>query len=738
MNRLSAGLLLACCTVALAQPVPPVNPATPRPRTALVLSGGGARGAAHIGLLRALEQQQIPIDMVVGTSMGAIVGGLYASGLSPDELAQTFLDVEWSDAFTDRPPRRNLSFRRKQDDDEPLFQFELGMGREGLVLPRGLVAGQKLGLALRLATLHVADVDDFDDLPVPFRCVATDLSSGETVVLGRGDLADSIRASMAVPGAFPPVELDGRTLVDGGLVQNLPIAVALEMGAERIIAIDVATPLGAFKKQGSVVEVAAQTFSVLTEQNMLEQRALLRPQDLLIVPDLEEFRSANFRALEPLMQRGLDTGRVLVDTLRRFAVGAEEYRQFLERQRGRRGPHPGGLSIDSIEVVGNSRVHPKLIKRRIRVREGGSLDLATLRDDIQQIYQIGEFEQVDFDVQRQHGKTHLRLTPKDKSWGPYYLRFGLALEADFEGTGEFSALAQFTRTHINRFGAEWKSILSVGDLDAIRTEFYQPLGYSGFWFVSPRVELSRREDQVPDEKGVLFPARNDFALARLDLGVQFKSYGELRVGLQRGTVSSKFSLPAASGRIEADVGGLLSTLTLDRLDNANFPGSGSFVEVEAYVSREDFGADLDYDRVALSWAQAGSFRGGHTLVGQLRYGSSLGSTLPTHDAFRLGGFLRLSGFSPNVLRGNVSGYMSLTYYNQIGRLPGPIGTGFYVGGALEAGNVWQDNAQVSLGDLRPAALVFFGADTIIGAVYLGYGRADGGEDSFYLFLGRPF
>ena len=209
LSWIAALALSAAPSLAIAPAAAPEDEA--RPRVGLVLSGGGARGAAHVGVLRVLEELRVPVDYVVGTSIGAVVGGLYASGSSPQTIRGSFEEVDWEDLFTDRPPRKNISFRRKQDDDEDLFRLELGIKRRGLVLPAGLIAGQKLSFLLRKMTLHAAGVDDFDRLAIPFRAVATDLDSGEMVVLGGGDLAEAIRASMAVPGVFTPVELDGRT-----------------------------------------------------------------------------------------------------------------------------------------------------------------------------------------------------------------------------------------------------------------------------------------------------------------------------------------------------------------------------------------------------------------------------------------------------------------------------------------------------------------------------------------------
>lgn len=736
---------------------PPIPEGTegraPRPRVCLALSGGGARGVAHVGVLKVLEEMRIPVDCIAGTSMGAIVGGLYASGMSPESIERAFLDADWEDLFNDRPPRRNLPFRRKQDDDLPLFQFEMGIKKRGLVLPGGLVAGQKLDFLLKRLTLPVAAVEHFDELPIPFRAVATDLDSGELVVLDRGNLADAVRASMAVPGAFTPLVLDGRTLVDGGLVRNLPVDIARGLGADRVVAVNVTAPLGGAEAAArgagrgrTVLDVAVRTIDVLTDQNVERQRRLLNDRDLEIRPELEDVGATEFARVPELVGLGEEAARAVVSRLSVFATGEREYEAWRNATRARRGTGAAWVPVDAVHVTALDRLDPRILTRRIRTEAGSPLDVDVLRRDLERVYELGEFERVEFRLERERAtdRTRLAIDAKEKSWGPYFLRVGLGLQADFEGTGEFDALADLTRTQVNSRGGEWKTRLTIGETNSIFTEFYQPLDFGGFWFAAPRVTLERRTFDFFDGgvagagSDLLEEVRIDRFEVGTDVGVQLRSWGEIRGGIHRGRILAKsLTSPDTFGRARIQTGEWRGSVIVDRLDNANFPRSGRLFATGLVLSREAVGADLEFDRLEATYVEAGSFRR-HTLLGRLQYGSALGSTPPFFAEFRLGGFLQLSGTPPGRLSGRTLGVGQLVYYARVGRLPGAVGEGVYTGFSIEAGNVWDDRTQPDVGDLRPAGSVFAGVDTRFGPIYVGYGRTDQDEDSFYLFLGRPF
>lgn len=744
-RRVRAPVLIGLAIAALAIGAPlaetPATPGEPaggtarRPVTALVLSGGGARGLAHVGVLEVLEELRVPVDMVVGTSMGAVVGGLYASGRTPQELRAEIEAVDWEDLLNDRPARKNASFRRKEEDNLALFGFEIGLSRKGLALPSGLIAGQKLGFLLRRITLHVAGSRDFDQLPIRYRAVAVDLANGEVVALEHGSLVDSMRASMAVPGAFTPVEIEGRLLVDGGVKANLPVSVARSLGAERIIAVDISTPLRRIEGNRSAFEIAMQSFEVLTQQFIDQERALLDDEDLLMLPDLGDLKSTSFSQARELRALGEAAARARAADLARFSVGEEEWARH--RALHRAAPLAEGLNVDAIRVVGLERVDERQVLHRLRTRAGQPLDLALLQEDLALIYEIGEFEKVDFDIIPEGPTTALVIRAREKGWTLGTLRFGLGLESDLEGDGRFRAVALYRQSQLNARGAEWRTIGSIGSVNEIATDWYQPLDFRGTFFVNPALRATGQEVRYRTLEGGRLDVDTQEQQARLDFGAVISDASEIRAGVYRGTIELEAQLLQGTIPIEIDTGGYFFQAAVDQLDNARFPRRGIAAGIAVEFSREELGATDEYERIQVEALQALTL-GKSTWIGRVVYGGDLGSTLPGYAEFSVGGFLFLSGFPLGERSGSQLYFGNLAYYRQIARLPSGLGGGLYIGASAEVGNVWEEGERPSFGEAIQAGAIFVGADTILGPLYLGYGRAEGPADALYLFLGRLF
>src|ERR1700723_4286678 len=340
MGKLAKRLGLVCALAASYQWVyaaaPPNAPAAPpaevRPRICLVLSGGGARGMAHIGVLKVLEELKVPIDCIAGTSMGAVVGGLYASGMSAAQIDTTMRWVDWQEAFRDLPPRRDLAFRRKQDDRNFLVDLPLGLKHGKILLPKGFIQGQKLQETLRQLTLPFSNSTDFDRLPTPFRAVSTDLETGDAVLLDKGDLSIAMRASISAPGVFAPVDYEGRLLVDGGLADNLPIDVARAMNADILIVSDVSFPLHDRAQLDSALSISNQMLAILLRKDSDRQKSTLGPKDVLIEPNLGLTPATDFTAAVSVISRGEDAARAATAALEAYGVGDTAYREYLARR----------------------------------------------------------------------------------------------------------------------------------------------------------------------------------------------------------------------------------------------------------------------------------------------------------------------------------------------------------------------------------------------------------------------
>ena len=704
-----------------------------RPSIGLVLSGGGARGAAHAGVLEVLEELRIPVDYIAGTSMGAVVGGLYACGMSPQEIQTNLRAIDWDDVFNDSPPRRHLPFRRKLVDQVALFDFELGLGRRGFELPAGLVAGQKLSYLLETLTLSSAGAANFDELPVAFRAVATDIDTGKRVVMWKDNLAEAMRASMAVPGAFTPVDRDGMTLVDGGLVCNLPVDLVRSLGADIVIAVDISPQAGASRGTKSAATILIESLYLLMDQNAQQQRELLGPADVLVVPDLGDMSPADFRAVSSAIDAGEEGARLATDELARLSISEDDFEIFLERQRCPRTQSCGTGVIDRIQITGKLRADPRIIAGVVKTEVGVPLRIDVLREDLDRIYELGDFDRVSFRLVPTGITQTLLIDVKEKSWGPHFVRMGLSAEADFRGRSEFTALTSFLTTRVNPHGGEWRTELRFGAENGIASEFYQPLDFSGLFFVSPRAGFNQRRFEVFTNGSFDDEYHIGVLECGMDAGIQLRNHGEIRAGTFIGW--RRATTRRGGDADTTKVGGYSASFTIDQLDNLSFPRRGVFASLRGRFFNPKFGSDVSYEKVTVSACTAVS-REDHALVAVVRGGTSLGSVPPIYEQFELGGFLSLSGYERGQLLGPYFALGELIYHYRFVRVPRPFGTGIYAGASLEAGNVWKDAGDVGVDGLRYASSVFIGADTLLGPLYLGFGLAEGGVSSAHICLGR--
>jgi NTE family protein len=703
-----------------------------RPTVGLVLGGGGARGAAHIGVLKELERLRIPVDAIVGTSMGAIVGGLYATGMGATELEQLVGSVDWARALSDEADRRDLSFRRKQDDAQVPMDFELGIRGTELILPKGVIQGQKLDMLLRGLTMPVAEVDDFDRLAIPFRAVASDIEHGEIWVMDGGDLAKSIRASMSVPGVFAPVRIGDRLLVDGGLVGNLAIDVMQGMGVDIIIAVDVEFPLYAEKDLGSALAISEQMLTILIRRETLRQIDILGEQDVLIRPELGVFASTNFGEILNTIEPGEAAVREHADRLSELALDEEAWDEHLANRI--RPSIPQG-SLTFVRVVHDGVLAPEVLESKLSVKVGDPIDHAVLAQNADRLYGLQYYEQVTYRLVEEGEGTGVEYRARTKSWGPTFLQFGLSLEEDFEGTTGFNLAARMTRAGINQLGAEWRSDLRLGTDPRLFSEFYQPLSFDSQWFIAPHVELNQTNINAFSEDDTVARLRLSEAEAGLGFGRELGRIGEFRVGAFRGLGKARVTVgDPALPNIEFDTGGAFARLRFDTLDSARFPRHGLRSDLIWTLSSPGLGADTKFDTIEGELTQTWS-RGKNSLQLGLGYATTLDSNSAIQDYFPLGGFLRLSGLERGEIRGPHAALARLVYYRRIGETSGILDTPIYLGVSAEAGNVWQQRSAMSFDSMLLNGSVFAGLDTFVGPIYLAAGFGEQGKANFYLYVG---
>lgn len=719
-----------------AQPVDAQDPpANKRPRVGLVLGGGGARGAAHVGVLKELERQRIPIDVIAGTSMGAVVGGLYASGMSAAELEELVGSLDWAGALSDKPRRKDLSFRRKQDDAQFPIDLEVGVRGTDLVLPKGVVQGQKLDLLLRELTMRTSHIGDFDDLPIPFRAIASDVERGEAYVMEKGDLARSVRASMSVPGVFAPVRIDGRLLVDGGLIGNLPVDVMQQLGVDVIIAVDVEFPLYSREELDSALTISEQMLTILIRKETLRQIDRLGDRDVLIRPELGVFASTNFGDIVDTIEPGEAATLAQSEKLREIAVDEATYDAYDARRTAQ-------MSSDSrlafVRVVHEGTLAPAVLESRLSVKAGDPIDPQSLAANADRLYGLQLYEHVGYSLVEEDGQTGVEYRATTKSWGPNFLQFGVSLEDDFDGSTGFNIEARLTRAGLNRLGAEWRNDLRLGTDPKLFSEFYQPLSFDSRWFIAPRIEMRQSNLNVFSLDETIARLRVSEAETGLDFGRELGTIGEFRVGAYRGLGEARVKVgDPALPNINFDTGGAFATLRFDTLDNAQFPGSGVRTDLRWTLSRPGFGADSDFDTVEGELASSWS-RGKSTLQFGLSYATTIESDNTVQDFFPLGGFLRMSGLERSEIIGPHAALAKLVYYRRIGDTTGGIlDTPIYFGVSAEAGNVWQTRSDINVDSMMLNGSIFIGIDTFIGPVYLAAGFAEEGQTNFYLFIGEP-
>jgi len=678
----------------------------------------------------------VPVHCVAGTSMGALVGGAFATGMPIKEMDEITGSITTDLIVKERPPRQEWSIRRKQDDYDifvgPEFRYKDGE----LGLAKGLVSGVQLESVLRNLS-RVKGHYRFDDLPIPFRAVATDLVTGEPVVFKEGEIANVMRASMAVPGAVAPAEFDGMMLVDGMLTQNLPVDVAREMGADVIIAVNVGTPLAKREDLKGILGVTAQMLSILTEQNVQRSLAALKPTDILISPELEGFSTGDFDDLVKIAPLGEGAARKVADRLAQLSIPEAEYAELRSRQLRR--IEPDTRPVDEIRFAEMQKVNPESMRAILVTKAGQPIDQRELDLDMRRLYGTGHFEHVKYSFLEEPGRRVLVVDAVETSLGKDTLRLGLGLSADLKGDAFFNLIASFRRPWINQLGGEWRASMQVGRTSSLTTELYQPLRARGDIFVAPHFGYERRTSDLYQGEQRIATYDITSTLAGVDLGTQLGSYGEVRLGLLWGTLEPRLDtgpLALSPGVGEVAQGAAKLRVVMDRLDSLHFPREGWRAGLKVFQSASRLGADVDYTKWDLDGNVAKSF-GNHTFNLGWKFGGALGDEpLPRYDQFQWGGFLQQSGYATGQLTGQSLSFARLMYYHRLFR--STLLEGAYGGVSLEVGKLGsQLVAGSSTGTLRSMSL-FVGGDTPLGPAYLGYGRAQEGFSSWYFYLGRPF
>jgi NTE family protein len=705
------------------------NPDDPRPRIGLVLGGGGARGVAHISIIKELEKLHIPIDCIAGTSMGSLIGGLYASGMTSSELESMVQTMDWKYLMNDDIPRQERSFRRKQDDQLSLAPVRPGIGKSGLKLPSGVLSGEKSIVFLTEKTSNSAGITDFNLLSIPYRAVATDINSGKVVVLGAGNLAMSMRASMSIPGAFTPIEIDGQLLVDGGMVKQVPIDVVREMGADIVIAVDVGTPLTKIDNQSSVLDIANQVTGFLTVGNTEASVATLKGKDILIRPELGDdvtTTSFDLDKIKLALSIGDQAAALASPRLAVLSAPTVPARQILV--------NPNKNSVVSfVELNNKSYYDDKIFESYLSTLKDKPIDYKQIEYLIALIYGQYPLDLLTYQVVSREGKIGLNFTVEPKQTGRFAGEFGMTINSNQNSQSQFGMTVGLLIAPFNPSGGELRTLLTIGDEPSLVGNWYQPLSPGGKYFT--RVGAGYKQSvytfgsifEVPIAQYV----RNELFIAG-GIGRSFSNWGETGVFLE-----------FADGDFEKQIG--IQTFP-DRGYRKRNVGIKFLVDTvdSLYLPRDGMLLDISYLESVNSWGSSDSFRQGNldfigtypfkenAVFGGLRYHDNTGNP-GLQNWYEVGGITNFSAYQLDSV--NVENYaLAFIGYNyRIGQI---MGRNSVVGGTLEYGKIWGQSDLINIDGYQTHGSIFLGFDSWLGLFMAGYGRSLDGASNWFIQLGH--
>lgn len=732
-----------------------------RQKVAVVLAGGGAKGAAHIGVLKALEELRVPVDVITGTSMGSYVGGLYATGMSADEIESFIETVDWNSGYRDRVDRSQRKVQDKEYEDRYQLTTDLGLRWGEVRASRGIVQGQGMLKLLRETTGNLPPFASFDDLAIPYRSVATDIIELKPVVIGEGYLVDAMMASMSVPGALPPYQLNGKMLVDGGVTNNMPVDVAHDLGADVVIAVDIGTEYKDEEDFTTFLTVADQLSNYLVRSTTARQAELLTDEDFFLRPDVGDMETTEFDRMPEAFEKGYQAVMARKEQLQKLSLSSADYQHYIEHKQDVRRDLRYGDEITVEKVVINNHTHysDTLLENRLELQAGQRYTLKQVEQSVQDLYALDRFELVTYRYDEIDGQDALIVDVNEKSWGPNYLNFRFFLEDDFSTDSQYSIGMSTNFTNLNSHGAELRTNFEIGTDKLIEAELYSPFFSSQKTFTTLALTYSNEKRNAPLSgfDDTTLEATKNYApisytewVAQWALGYQDTLWRRFMAGVRYTDGKGELSSVPSFGDVAFERLGGFANYRIDTLDNYSLPRSGFYLDLNYLVSHDKSVGDTifvedqrDEDtsyELGAKMIAAHTFSR-HTLVANIDLGfvESKNSSVPI-DPEEIGGFLNLSGIPRNSLIGQNKVFGSLVYrYRWFDNDFGLFSSPFYIGASLEYGGVWSD-PDIKLPDapLYTAGSVFAGVDSPIGPVMFAYGRTEQNYDSFYLIIGTTF
>jgi NTE family protein len=700
----------------------------------LALGGGAALGLSEIGIIRWMEDNHVPVDRIAGTSMGSIIGAMYATGMSSQEIEKFAEQIKWDEAFRAEPAYPELSYRRKQDRRDYQIEPLLGL-KHGLTGPNGFNPGQRVELLLDRIAYSEYAIHNFDELPIPFRCVATDMLSGQAVVLRDGPLGQAVRASMAIPGVFTPVEVNGRVLADGGMVQNVPVETVREMGVDAVIAVQLQTPPGTREQLETLTGMLSRAVSVMITQNEERSMALA---DAKVTVDTTGFDVTDYGRVKEFIALGYKAAASNSTGLLRYAIQDDAWKQYLSEREARRHRRSEKVAAIAIQVTGSDADTDRRIKNRLTSALHEPLDLDQLDQQLIRIAGEGQFDRLGYEGFLQNGVPALQVTTHEKNYGPPFVDLAVNVDGSGVAAFDFSAGARVTFMDIAHHGGEWRNDFLFGSSNLAASEFYQPIAGSHF-FAAPYVFVSKyaRNSFSGDTRVAVFG--DERGGGGLDFGHDTRR-SEFRIGYE--IFSGKLS-PLIGGEglpiVNGSTGEFRARYIWDGQDSPSVPAAGS--RVVATVSHVLQSPDLAHPITQLE-VQSSNFMpvGGKTsLFISASGGTTFGGSAGPFQVFALGGPFHLGAYLPQEFLGNHYAYTSFGFRRSFYRLPSLVGGKIYWGGWYEAGTAFgkagDDPGPVVVRGTLNIGLI---ADTIVGPIAVAGSVSPTGQSRINFTIGRLF
>src|SRR5437660_287580 len=702
----------------------------PRPKIGVALEGGGAMGLAHIGVLKWFEEHHIPVDYVAGTSMGGLVGGFYATGMSPDELKTLIEGMDWRKILGDRTPYEDLAFRRKEDQRAYPNSLIFGL-RGGLRLPAGLNAGHQIGLIIDRMTLPYDEVPSFDALPIPFRCVATDLVSRKSHDFQDGPLATALRATMSIPGAFSPVH-DGKAVyVDGGLLDNLPTDVVRAMGAEIVIAVHLESRPVEAKDIQSAFSVLNHSVAAVLNKN--ELRSLAQADAVVSVP-LSEYNTVDYAKSAEIMQRGYEAAGSRARLLEAFALGDTDWQdQQQSRQARKRNDVP---TPQFIEVQGTNAHEATDVARYVKRFQGKPVNPQKLDEVLTRLTAVGRYDSAGYRLIEKNGQPGLLVDVVEKNYAPPMFQTAFEVDGSQSGNVDFTMGTRFTFMDVAGFRSEWRTDVLLGNTYGIQMELFRPFRAESRWFFAPHADASDTTFQIYAKNDPLA----DYRIYRIniggDLGYSFGRFSELRVGYEVGSLNTKLRLgspeiPSVTGH----VGQTHLRYLLDHTDDPVIPRRGFSAETNFRWFDQSPGANSAFPSMDLKFGYFQPITKPASLFFESEGGTTFGVTSTGIPQFFLGGPVRLSAYGQNEFQGNQYYLFRAGYMRDLLTLPPFLGKKVYAVGSYEIGKMYGITTGSNLPD---DVAVGFLAETAVGPFFIGGSVGDSGHRKWFFQLGRVF